>query len=173
MLFVTRLHSPISHSAANNRATDGFQDAAEWNVSSYSDHPVDTLEPLADTPNAFRDAAIAYLKVLLAMDEFLTTIDDARAGWIAVAIVLKLTSVRGLSVANIASQLGCSPTTISRYMAKFASMADLDSEGGVRFIRPGAGLNGDKPAAVHGEIDSAFLRLTAAKTSRSFGEPRL
>ena len=130
VLFVTRLHSPISHSASNNRATDGFQDAAEWNVSSYTDHPVETLEPLEDAASPYREAAIGCLKVLAAMDDFLTTIDDARAGWIAVAIVLKLTSVRGLSVANIASQLRYSPTTINRYISRFAKLADLDSDGG-------------------------------------------
>jgi hypothetical protein len=91
------------------RKPDRANDPAEWNTASYSDHPIDTLEPLPDCPNAFRAAAIGYLKVLSAMDDFLTDADDPRAGWIAVAIVLKLTSVRGLTVADIAHQLGCSP----------------------------------------------------------------
>jgi hypothetical protein len=125
------LHSPSHHTAKTERANDTANDPAEWNTASYSDHPIDTLELLPDYPNAFRAAAIGCLKVLSAMDDFLIDADDPRAGWIAVAIVLKLTSVRGLSVADIAHQLGCSPTTINRYTAKFASMIN---DSGVQFI---------------------------------------
>jgi hypothetical protein len=51
---------------------------------------------------------------------------------------------RRLSVSNIAGQLGCSEQALTRSIARFKAMAGLDSAGGVRFIRPGAGSNGDK-----------------------------
>jgi hypothetical protein len=122
-------------------------DCAEWNSASYNRHPCDDLEPLDDAASPYREAAIGCLKVLQAMDDFLTTADDKRAGCIAVAIVLKLTSVRGLTVANIADQLGCSPTTINRYTARFARMV---SDGGLQSIRPGSKSNGAEPVAVPG-----------------------
>src|ERR1700693_5388519 len=77
-------------------------DAAEWTSASYSRHPCDDFEPPDDVASPYREAALGCLKVLSAMDDFLTAADDKRAGWIAVAIVLKLTSVRGLRVAHIA-----------------------------------------------------------------------
>ena len=51
-----------------------------------------------------------------------------------------------VSIANIADQLECSPSTLTRSIARFKTLAWLNSAGG---IRPGAGSsNGDKPAAV-------------------------
>jgi hypothetical protein len=84
---------------------------------------------------------------MFCIDEFATTASDARLGIIVVAIVLKWPSVRGLSINNISNQLGCSPATITRACARFREMAGL-AGGGVRFIRPGAGSNGDKPASI-------------------------
>jgi hypothetical protein len=109
-------------------------DAAEWGSASYNRHPCDDLEPMDDAASPYREAALGCLKVLHAMDEFLTAANDKRAGWIAVAVVLNLTSTRGLSVADIAHQLGCSATTINRYTAKFASMINDD---GLQFIGSG------------------------------------
>jgi hypothetical protein len=144
---IGQVHSPSRHTAhrATDRDNEGSSDPAEWNSASYSDHPIDTLEPLPDYPNAYREAAIGCLKVLHAMDDFLTAADDKRAGWIAVAIVLKLTSTRGLSVADIAHQLGCSATTIGRYAARFASMIN---DGGLQSIQPGSKSNCADPVPV-------------------------
>jgi hypothetical protein len=100
-----------------------------WCSASYSHHPCDDFEPIDAAASPYRDAAVDYLHVLLATDEFLSTTDDPRLGWIAVAIVLKLTSVRGLTVANIANQLGVSAAVINRYTAKFARMANLHFDG--------------------------------------------
>jgi|HubBroStandDraft_6_1064221.scaffolds.fasta_scaffold2656827_1 hypothetical protein len=51
-----------------------------------------------------------------------------------------------VTIANIADQLECSPSTLTRSIARFKTLAGLNSAGG---IRPGAGSsNGDKPAAV-------------------------
>jgi predicted transcriptional regulator len=52
-----------------------------------------------------------------------------------------------LNVSEIAEQLGTTPATITRSMTKFREMSGL-AAGGVRFVRPGAGSNGDNPAAV-------------------------
>jgi hypothetical protein len=50
-----------------------------------------------------------------------------------------------LTVCDIAGQLGCTTAPLTRSIARFKAMAGLDSAGGVRFIRPGAG---DKPASI-------------------------
>jgi hypothetical protein len=68
-----------------------------------------------------------------------------------VAVTLQWPSVRGLSIDNIAGQLGCSPATINRACARFSEMAGL--AGGVRFIRRGAGLNGDKSTSIQAQSD--------------------
>jgi hypothetical protein len=52
----------------------------------------------------------------------------------------------GLTVPEIAAQIGCSPLTITRACNRFREMSGLAA--GMRFIRPGAESNGDKPAAV-------------------------
>jgi Trp operon repressor len=105
------------------------------------------MEPLPDEPNEYRQAALYHLQIMLAVDDFITVAQDARLAVVAVAVVLGWPSTRGLSIGNIADQLGVSVTTITRACARFREMSGLAA--GVRFIRPVAGsLNGDKPAAV-------------------------
>jgi hypothetical protein len=130
-----------------DRGSDSeFNDPGGWNKASYFDDPIDSIEPLPDVPNDYRQAAIYHLQLMFAVDEFITAAPDARGAVVAVAVVLGWPSARGLSVGNIAGQLGCSPTMITRACARFREMAGLNSAGGVR---PDAGsLNGDKPAAV-------------------------
>ena len=127
-------HEPAGFSDTNDPAT--------WHTASYSAHPVDSLEPLPDAVNGYRQAALAYLKVMLTIDEFLTAAPDARVAVVAVAVVLGWPSTRGLSVGNIADQLGCSPSTLTRSIARFKTMAGFAGGG----VRPGAGDG--KPAAV-------------------------
>jgi hypothetical protein len=107
-------------------------DAAERGSASYNRHPCDDFEPLDDAPSPYREAAIGGLKVLSAMDDFLTAADDKRTGWIAVAIVLKLTSVRGLTVPNIAGQLGFTTNALTRSNARFKTLAGLGVSAGQR-----------------------------------------
>jgi hypothetical protein len=86
---------------------------------------------------------------MFAIDEYVTALEDAKLGIIAIWLMLQWPSTRGLSLSNIAGQLGCSPTTITRACARFREMSGPEvSAGGVRFIRPGAGSGGDKPAAL-------------------------
>jgi hypothetical protein len=129
-----------------DRGSDSdFNDPGGWAKASYYDDPIDSIEPLPDKPNEYRQAAIYYLGIMYAVDQFLETAPDARVAVVAVAIALGWPSIRGLTIGNIANQLGCTPATLTRSIARFKTMAGLDSADGVR---PGAGLNGDKPAAV-------------------------
>jgi hypothetical protein len=172
-----------------------FNDPSGWNRASYTaDFLAELGEPLPEAPNGYRAAAIYHLQLMYAVDEFLTVAPDARVAVVAVAVVLGWPSIRGLTVPDIAGQLGCSPATLTRSIARFKTMAGLDSAGGVRFIRPGAGSsNGDKPAAVqsvgnipenpalsHGDIDpgeimieSFFDRLRLAEGRLRFFEVRI
>jgi Homeodomain-like domain len=128
-------------------ADSEFDDPASWTKASYLAHPVDSIEPICDEPNPYRQAAIFHMRLMFTIDRFIETTEDARLAVVAVAFVMQWPSVRGLSISNIADQLGCSPATLTRSIARFKTLAGL-AGGGVRFIRPGAGSNGDKPAAV-------------------------
>jgi hypothetical protein len=127
-----------------DRGSDSdFNDPGGWNKASYFDDPTDSIEPLPDVPNDYRQAAIYHLQLMFAVDEFVTAAPDARVAVVAVAVVLGWPSARGLSVGNIADQLGCSPATLTRSIARFKTLAGLGSDGGIQRIRPGAGSNGD------------------------------
>jgi Homeodomain-like domain len=125
-----------------------FNDPGGWNKASDFDDPIDSIEPLPDVPNDYRQAALYHLQLMFAVDEFVTAAPDARVAVVAVA--LGWPSARGLSISNIADQLGRSPSTLTRSIARFKTLAGLNSAGGVRFVRPGAGSNGDEPAPVQG-----------------------
>jgi hypothetical protein len=96
-----------------------FDDPATWDAASYSAHPVDSIEPLPDAPNDYRAAALYHLQLMYAVDEFLTAAEDSRLAVVAVAVVLKWPSARGFTLGNIADQLGCSPSTLTRSIARF------------------------------------------------------
>ena len=128
--------------------TDDFDDPAAWDRASYNHHPCDDFEPLPDVSNPYRQAAILHLELMYVVDEYLMAAPDARLAVIVVAIVLGWPSARGWTIPEIASQIGCSPLTITRACARFRELAGLDSNGAMQGIRPGAGSNGDKPAAV-------------------------
>jgi hypothetical protein len=138
-------------------------DPSRWNRASYNHHPCDDFEPLPDVSNPYREAAIYHLKLMFAVDEFCAAAQDARLAVIAVAVTLGWPSVRGLTIGDIADQTGCTPSALIRSIARFKTLAGLDSNGGgmtctafelsrrrdnVRSIGNGAGSNGDKPAAV-------------------------
>jgi hypothetical protein len=116
---------------------------------SYESHPCDEIEPPPDAPNDYRQAALYHLQLLYAVDRYMETAPDARLAIIAISITLGWPSTRGLTVPEIAGQLGVSAATITRACARFREMSGLGSVAdGVRFIRPGAGSNADKPVAV-------------------------
>jgi hypothetical protein len=72
---------------------------------------------------------------LRTIDVFMSTSSNPRLVWITIAITFDLTSNRGLSVAEIAGQMGISPQTLSRATAEFKKMAGLES-GGAGEFRP-------------------------------------
>lgn len=106
-----------------------FDDPATWDAASYSAHPVDSIEPLSDEPNGYRTAAIHYLGIMFAVDQFLETAPDARVAVVAVAVVLGWPSARGFTLGDITDQLGCSPSTLTRSIARFKTMAGLAGGG--------------------------------------------
>jgi hypothetical protein len=124
-----------------------FDDPGGWNRASYSAHPIDSMEPLSDEPNPYRAAALYHMRLRWVVDDFLAAAPDARLAVVAVAVVLGWPSVRGWTVPDIARQLGVSAATIARACAQFGEMSGLGAAG-FQYDRPGAGFNGDKPAAV-------------------------
>jgi hypothetical protein len=54
---------------------------------------------------------------MLAVDEYVTAAEDARLAVVAVSVTLQWPSTRGLSIGNIAGQLGCSPSAVTRACA--------------------------------------------------------
>jgi hypothetical protein len=99
-------HEPAGFNETNDPAT--------WDAASYSVHPVDSLEPLPDVVSDYREAALHFCRIMFCVDEFITTAPDARFAVIVVAVALDWPSVRGMTAASIAEQLGCSPATITR-----------------------------------------------------------
>jgi hypothetical protein len=57
-----------------------FCDPAEYCSASYWPDPLANLEPFPDHATPYRAAAIGYLQVLHAMDEFLTAADVGQSG---------------------------------------------------------------------------------------------
>jgi hypothetical protein len=138
----------VQHHFDPGSDSDTFNDPSTWQKASYDRHPCDDLEPIDLAPNGYRQAALTYLNLMWTVDEFITAAEDARLAVVAVAVVLGWPSARGLSIGNIAGQLGCTPAALTRSIARFKAIAGLDSAGGVRFVRPGAGSNGDKPTLI-------------------------
>jgi hypothetical protein len=141
--------------------SNDFDDPATWDRASYTAHPIDEIEPLPDTSSDYRQAAIFHLRLMYAVDDFVTAAPDSRVAVVAVAVVLGWPSARGLSVGNIADQFGCSPSTLTRSIARFKTLAAPDSR---RW--PGSGF---PPAAVFDSFDPVPGR---AATSRRRVKPR-
>jgi hypothetical protein len=102
----------VQHHFDRGSDNDTFNDPSDWRRASYESHPVDSMEPLPDIPNPYREAALHHMRLMYACDEFITAAPDARLAVVAVAVVLGWPSTRGLSIGNIADQLGVSVVTI-------------------------------------------------------------
>jgi hypothetical protein len=134
----------------NHHRDDGvdndFNDPAGWNRASYTPDMIAEIgEPLPDPVNDYREAALHFVRTMYAVDEFITAAPDARVAVVAVAVVLGWPSALGFTLGDITDQLGCSPSTLTRCIARFKTMAGLSSAGGGR---PDGSLNGDKPALI-------------------------
>jgi hypothetical protein len=157
----------VQHHFDRGSDSETFNDPGGWDKASYSAHPIDSMEPLSGEPNPYREAALYHLQLMYAVDEFLTAAEDSRLAVVAVAVVFGWPSTRGLTLGNIADQLGCSLSTLSRSIARFKAMAGLELVGdGVRFIGNGAGSsNGDKPVAT--AAANALRRMPKPPSSAS------
>jgi hypothetical protein len=83
-----------------------FCDPADWNLASYTAHPIDLIEPLPDHSTSYRDAALECMKILRSVDVFMSRATDPRLAWVAVSCTLELTSTSKLTEAEIARQIG-------------------------------------------------------------------
>src|SRR6266481_6350014 len=108
-----------------------FLDPANWNLASYTHHPVDELEPLPDHSSSYRDAALECMKILRSVDAFMSRSTDPRLAWVAISCTLELTSTNGLAEREIARQLGVSELRVRRAVTKFTRLADIDSARGL------------------------------------------
>jgi hypothetical protein len=141
---------PMNHHRDQDSDSDTC-DPSQWNRASYTPDILAELgEPLPEVPNGYREAALYHLRLMYAVDEFLMAAPDARVGVVAVAVVMGWPSARGLSISNIAGQLGCTTAALTRSIAQFKTLAGLgvSAGGGVRFVGNGSGAVADKPAAV-------------------------
>ena len=111
-----------------------FLDPADWNLASYTHHPVDEIEPLPDYSSSYRDAALECMKILRSVDVFMARATDPRLAWIAISCTLELTSTNKLTEAEIARQIGVSEQSVRRAVTKFTRLADIDSSGGLRAL---------------------------------------
>jgi hypothetical protein len=110
-----------------------FLDPADWNLASYTHHPVDDLEPLPDHSSSYRDAALECMKILRSVDVFMSRSTDPRLAWITVSIAIGLNSTAELSQAAIAKQIGVTEQSVRRAVGKFTRLANLDP-GGLRAL---------------------------------------
>ena len=93
-----------------DRGSDSdFCDPGGWNRASYESHPIDSIEPIDLAPNGYRQAALHHLQLMYSVDEFISAAPDARAAVVAIAVVLKWPSVRGLTVPAIADAFISAP----------------------------------------------------------------
>jgi hypothetical protein len=111
-----------------------FCDPADWNLASYTAHPIDSIEPLPDHSSLYRDAALECMKILRSVDVFMSRSTDPRLAWVAVASAIGLSSTAGLSEAEIGRQIGLSELRVRRATAKFTKLANLDPAGGLRAL---------------------------------------
>ena len=127
--------------------SDDFNDPGGWDKGCYKSHPVDSMEPLSDERNGYRAAAICHMRLMWAVDDFVSTAAGARLAVNAVGITLGWPSTRGWTVPAIAAQIGCSPATISRACARFREISGLPAAG-FQYDGPGAGFNNSEAPAV-------------------------
>ena len=108
-----------------------FLDPADWNLASYTAHPIDSIEPLPDHSSSYRDAALECMKILRSVDAFMSRATDPRLAWVAISCTLELTSTSKLTEAEIARQIGVSEQSVRRAMNKFMRLANLDPARGL------------------------------------------
>jgi hypothetical protein len=96
----------MNHRHRDCDSDSDFNDPAGWNKAAYFDDPIDSIEPLPDISNPYREAAIYHLQLMYAVDQFLETAPDAQVAVVAVAVVLGWPSARGFTLGNITTNSG-------------------------------------------------------------------
>lgn len=107
-------------------------DPASWDKASYSAHPVDSLEPLPENTDAYREACRKFLRVFLACDTYMCSSRDARLAWIQISIACGLPGVQGRTETAIAAEIGITKQALSRGVAKFLRMSSLSPAFGLK-----------------------------------------
>jgi hypothetical protein len=134
-----------------------FCDPADWNLASYTAHPIDSIEPLPDYSTSYRDAALECMKILRSVDVFMSRATDPRLAWTTVSIAIGLSSTAGLSEAEIGRQIGVSAARMRRAVGEFMNLdpgglralGQVRSNGGPPSKKTvSAGSNGSFEAAV-------------------------
>jgi len=95
---------------------------------------MDEIEPLPEVQSDYRIAALTHMATLKAIDQYMADSEDPRLAWTVCSTVFDLTSTRGLSMGEIAGQIGVSPQTLSRATAEFKRLANVDSAGSIQAI---------------------------------------
>jgi hypothetical protein len=116
------------------RANQETNDPASWARASYSEHPVDVLEPEPDFPNAYREAGIRHLRVSICWAEFVLSARNVRLATIQVSIALDLPPTQGKTLTQIANELGVTKQAISRGVTRFLRIARLEPPPGLKSI---------------------------------------
>lgn len=112
----------------------GPSDPAEWSSNCHCHLPVDDMEPLTADAKPYREASLSCLRVLIAVDAFMHSSRDPRLAWCVVSKTLELHSLAGISVRELAHQLGVAVSTVVRALARFREMAGLDAGEGCQLI---------------------------------------
>jgi hypothetical protein len=146
-------------------------DCAEWDSCSYEHHPVDDIEPIDTTSPAYREASLHLLKVVGIIDTFLTGSRDARMAATAFSIAFGLSSTRGRTLTEVATDLGVTKQALSRYVCRFLRMSrvapafGLKSPEARRHYQVTNGHIPDRDAADASESDIAAVHAPTSQNS--------
>jgi hypothetical protein len=66
------------------------------------------------------------LEILTAIDLYVSQSQDPRLSWVAIVHVFGLNSTKGLTVPQIAEQLGCTEAAFRHAVTKFRKLAESD-----------------------------------------------
>jgi hypothetical protein len=112
---------------------DEFNDPSGWDSASYTDDPIDRLEPPEPSePSPYREASLLFLRILSVIDAFMVGSYDSRKGWLQVSCALGLQSTRGCTESEIASSINTSKQVFSRGVTAFLRSSGLSPAFGLK-----------------------------------------
>jgi hypothetical protein len=108
------------------RANQGeANDPADWASASYSEHPMDILEPEQEIQNAYREASKQLLPILSCAIEFINGSRDAHLAVLQVAVAVGDILTAGMTITDLADHCGVTKQDFSRGAVKFRLRANL------------------------------------------------